>query len=73
MGRGCRNFIPVLGGDDTKLAPPRDIFDQSAGKMSSIRGKSVNHVGDHVVLSPEGVVLIISPGMESSYPRPPQS
>ena len=26
-----------------------------------------------IVLSPEGVVLWISPGTESSYPRPPQS
>ena len=28
-------------------------------------------VGDHVVLSSEGVVLVSSPGTESSYPRPP--
>ena len=41
--------------------------------MSSIRGKLANHVGDHVVLSPERVVLVTSPGTASSYPRPPQS
>ena len=65
------NFAPVLGGDATKIAPPGDMFDQSAGEMSSFRGKLANHVGNHVVLSPEEVVLITSPGMESSYPRPP--
>ena len=27
----------------------------------------------HVVLSPEGVVLVNSPGTKSAYPRPPQS
>ena len=30
-------------------------------------------MGDHVVLSPEGVVLVTSPGTVLSYPRPPQS
>ena len=29
--------------------------------------------GSHVVLSPEGAVLVTSPGTKSSYPRPPQS
>ena len=41
--------------------------------MSWIRGKLADHVGDHVVLSPEGAVLVTSPGTESSYPRPPHS
>ena len=27
-GRGCRKFVPVLGGDGAKTAPPGDIFDQ---------------------------------------------
>ena len=67
------NFVPVLGGDATKIAPPGDMFDQSGGEMSSFRGKLANHVGDHVVLSPEEFFFITSPGMESSYPRPPQS
>ena len=29
--------------------------------------------GSHVVLSPEGTVLVTSPGTKSSYPHPPQS
>ena len=36
-------------------------------------GKLADHVGDHVVLSPEGDVLVTSPETKSSYPRPPQS
>ena len=74
-GRGCNNFVPVpvLGGDGTKIAPTRDIFDQPSGGMSSFRGKLADHVGDHVVLSPEGAVLVTFTGAESSYPRLPQS
>ena len=72
-GRGCNNFSPVLGGDGTKVAPTGDIFDQPPGRMSSIRGKLADHLEDHVVLSPEGTVLATSTGMESLYPRPPQS
>ena len=41
--------------------------------MSWTRGKLADHVEDDVVLSPEGVVLVTSPGTESSYARPPQS
>ena len=33
-GRGCHKFVPVLGGDGTKIAPPGDIFDRSRGEMS---------------------------------------
>ena len=33
-GRGCRKFVPVLGGDGTKIVPPGDIFDQPPGEMS---------------------------------------
>ena len=29
--------------------------------------------GSHVVLSPQGAVLVTSPGTKSSYPHPPQS
>ena len=72
-GWGYHKFVPVLGRDGTKIAPPGDLFDQSPGELSLIRGKLADHVGDHVVLSPEGVVLVTSPGTESSYPRPPQS
>ena len=72
-GAGSSNFVPVLGGDGTKIAPTGDIFGHPPGGMSSVRGKLVNHVGDHVVLSPEGAVLVTSTGTESSYPRPPQS
>ena len=42
------------------------------GEISVIRGKLTDHIGDHVVLSPEGVVLVTSPGTASSYPRLPQ-
>ena len=55
------------------MAPTGDIFDQPPGRMSSIRGKLVDHLGDHVVLSPEGTVLATSTGTESLYPYPPQS
>ena len=41
--------------------------------MRRIRGKLADHVGDHVALSPEGAVLVTSPGTKLSYPRPPQS
>ena len=41
--------------------------------MRKIWGKLADHVEDHVVLSPEGAVLVTSLGTESSYPRPPQS
>ena len=33
-GRGCHNFVPVLRGDDTKIAPIRDLFGQPPGEMS---------------------------------------
>ena len=72
-GRGCKKNAPVLGGDGTKIAPPRDLFDQAPGQMSLIRGKLADHVEDHVVLYPERVVLVSSPETESSYPRLPQS
>ena len=72
-GRGCNQFVPVLGGDGTETSPTGDIFDQPPGGTSWIRGKLADHVRDHVVLSPEGAVLVTSPGTESSYPRPPQS
>ena len=69
MGRGCNNFVPVLRGDGTKIVPTGDIFDKPPGEMSWIRGKLADHVGDHVVLSPEAAVLVTSPGTDSSYPR----
>ena len=71
-GRRCDIFFPVLGGDGTKIVLIGDIFDQPSGGMSSIWGKLTDHVEDHVVLSPEGAVLVTSPGTKSSYPRPPQ-
>ena len=72
-GLGCHKFVPVLGGNGTKIVPPGDLSDQPPGEMSSIRGKLADHVGGHVVLSPEEVVLVTSLGTESSYPCPPQS
>ena len=71
-GRGCRKFVPVLGEDGTKIAPPGDIFDQPPGGMRCIRGKLADNGEGHAVQSPEWVVLITTPGTESSYPRPPQ-
>ena len=41
--------------------------------MRRIRGKLADHVGDHVVSSPEGTILVTFPGTKSLYPRPPQS
>ena len=32
--RGCNKFVPVLGGDGTKIAPPRDLFDQAPDEMN---------------------------------------
>ena len=32
-GRGCHKFVPVLGGDGTKIAPPGDLFDRPPGEM----------------------------------------
>ena len=72
-GGGCNKFVPVLEGDGTKIAPTGDIFVQPLGGINWIRGKLADNVGDHVVLSPEGAVLVTYPGTESSYPRPPQS
>ena len=31
-GRGCNKFVPVLGGNGTKIAPTRDIFDKPPGQ-----------------------------------------
>ena len=31
--RGCRKFVPVLGGDGTKVGPTGDIFDQPPVEM----------------------------------------
>ena len=70
-GGGCRKFVPVLGGEGTKIAPLEDIFDQPSGEMSSIWGNLVDRVSDYAALSPEGADLVTFPGMESSYPHPP--
>ena len=71
--RRCNNFVPVLRGNGTKIAPTGDIFRPPPGGISWIRGKLADHVGDYVVQSPEEGVLVTSPGTESSYPRLPQS
>ena len=64
-------ICPRLGGDGTKIALSGHVFDQPPGEMSTFRGKLSDRVGDHVALSPEGVVLVTYPGVESPYPRPP--
>ena len=61
-GGGCNKFVPVLGGDGTKIASTGDIFVQPADVMNWIWGKLANYVGDYVVLSPEGAVLVTYPG-----------
>ena len=33
-GRGCNNFVPVVRGNGTKIAPTGDIFDPPPGGMS---------------------------------------
>ena len=62
---------PRLGGNGIKIAPPGDIVDQPTCERSSIRRKLTDHVGNHVVLSPGGAVLVISPGEKSSNPPTP--
>ena len=63
-------ICPRFGRGSTKTASPGDITDQSPHEMSSIRGKLADHVGDYVLLSLEGAVLVTCPGIESSYRRP---
>ena len=72
MGGGYHIFIPVLGGGGTKKVsrPPVDMFDQPSVEMKRTRGKLADHVGDHVVLSQKGAVLVISPGTEYSNTPP---
>ena len=33
-GGGCNKYVPVLGGDGTKIAPPADLFDQPPGEIN---------------------------------------
>ena len=33
-GRECNKFVPVLGGDGTRMPPSGDLFDQSPREMS---------------------------------------
>ena len=33
-GRECRKFVLVLGGDATKIAPPKGTLDQPPGEIS---------------------------------------
>ena len=40
-GGGCRKFVPVLGGDGTKIASPGNIFDQPPREMSCEFGASL--------------------------------
>ena len=70
-GRECNIFVPVLRGDGTKIVPTGNRFDQPPGQMRWIWVKLADHVGDHVVLFPEGAVLMNSTGTKLSYPCPP--
>ena len=51
----------------------QNIFEPSQRKYGIIWEKLADHVGNHVVLFPEGAVLVTFPGTESPYPRPPHS
>ena len=70
-GRECNTFVPVLGGNGTKIAPTVDIFDQPPGQMGCSRGKLADHVGDRVVVSPGGDVLVTSWGRNRRIPASP--
>ena len=48
-----------------------DILDHPPCERSSTRNKFAERVGDHVVLSPTGAVLVTLPGAESSTPPHP--
>ena len=73
-GEGMLQICPRFKrGRHENIAFTGDKSDQPLGGMSWIRVKLADHVGDHVVLSPEEAGLVTSPGTESSYPRPPQS
>ena len=61
-GRGCNKFVPVLGRNGTIIAPLGDLLGQPPGEMSQTRGKFADHVGDLLVLSLEGCVLMTFPG-----------
>ena len=54
-GRGGNIFVPVLGGNSTKIAPTGDIFDQPPDQMRQNRDKLADHVGDHAVSSRKGL------------------
>ena len=67
-GGGCNKFVPVLGGDGSKITPTRDIFDQPPGGMISIRGKLADQPpggrvcfgdlpGDGIVVSPPSPIV----------------
>ena len=71
IGGGGNNFVPVSGGEGTKIVPLGDLFEQPPSEMNLSSGKLADHAGDHVVLSPERVVFVPSPGAKSLYPRPP--
>ena len=59
--------------EGTTQKQPGDIFDKLPGQMQLIRSKLADHVGDHVVFSPERAVLVTSPGTKLAYLRPAQS
>ena len=66
-GGRCLIFPPYWVGGGTKAASPRDIFDQPHCQRSSVRINLAAHVGDYVVLSPGGTVLLISPGENRQF------
>ena len=69
-GGGVPKFVPSFFGGGREKSPTGDTFDQLPGEMSQIRGKLAYNVGDYLVSSPKGAVLVSTSGTESSNPRP---
>ena len=61
-------FFPPFGQGMHEKNPTGDVFDQPFCEKSLIRTKLADHIEDHVVLSPGGVVRTKSSGTESSNP-----
>ena len=70
-GGGGSQTCPRFWRRRHEYSPSGDMFDQAPCEVSLIWSKLADHVGHHVALSPEEAVLVISPGMESAYPPPP--
>ena len=61
VGGKILEMFSVLGGDDSKLSPVGDVDRQLRCERSSVRRKIAYHIGDNIILSPGGAVLVTSP------------